>query len=713
MVTIGNDPAFEADNVGIFRNCVFTINDQYTSDSQFYKHVDIVQVKRIKFYACDFKRESNENTSLFCSGIEAYNGGLSINKYNGDSCSFEGFYHGIFISDEGTTVNYNSYIQNSIFINNSKGIVLNAMSNLVSIRKNTFHVGYNEPDKGICGASQAYGIFLDNSNTFVIEDNEFDKYVNAPSDGAFIGIEAFNTETETDEIYKNTFSGLTHANHAMNQNWGDEIFRGLEYYCNQHSINNNDLFFVFDDSTNLLNSGVQLSQGNNLKSTGNTFTQSISGYNLYNNTGHDVDYYYNVASNNEIPFSYTSTTVNPKPQILTAVCSGGGIEPRALTSAEKQSLENDFIVSSANYENVKTLYESLNDGGNTQSLNTEVSTSWPNDMWELRAELLGLSPYLSAEVLKTAADKTEVLPESVLFEILSANPDELKKMDLMDYLENKEQPLPAYMISILQQLAEGETAKTIMLNDMSRYDREKSRTALQMIVSLQYDEVFDFNTYRIWLNHLGGVNNDRRIVASFVQEGNYSDALALAEIFPELYNLENDDLTEFNYYMDMLNLDILLKQENRSPMALSPTELDMVEAIANNSKGSSGVQARGLLEHFYGQHFCNCVNTTIDANKSASASIKPNEFAEAMGLKIKAEPNPATTWVSFNYELPVGSDKAQLLIRNIEGKQIAIFQMNDQLGQKVWDTRSLKSGTYIYEFSSAELRQTGKIMIAK
>jgi hypothetical protein len=262
-------------------------------------------------------------------------------------------------------------------------------------------------------------------------------------------------------------------------------------------------------------------------------------------------------------------------------------------------------------------------------------------------------------------------------------------------------------------LAEGETAKTIMLNDMSRYDREKSRTALQMIVSLQYDEVFDFNTYRIWLNHLGGVNNDRRIVASFVQEGNYSDALALAEIFPELYNLENDDLTEFNYYMDMLNLDILLKQENRSPMALSPTELDMVEAIANNSKGSSGVQARGLLEHFYGQHFCNCVNTTIDANKSASASIKPNEFAEAMGLKIKAEPNPATTWVSFNYELPVGSDKAQLLIRNIEGKQIAIFQMNDQLGQKVWDTRSLKSGTYIYEFSSAELRQTGKIMIAK
>jgi len=84
-----------------------------------------------------------------------------------------------------------------------------------------------------------------------------------------------------------------------------------------------------------------------------------------------------------------------------------------------------------------------------------------------------------------------------------------------------------------------------------------------------------------------------------------------------------------------------------------------------------------------------------------------------MGLKIQAEPNPATTWVSFDYELPIGNDKAQLLIRNTEGKQIALFQISDKLGQKVWDTRSLKAGTYIYEFVSGNLKQSGKIIIIK
>lgn len=392
-------------------------------------------------------------------------------------------------------------------------------------------------------------------------------------------------------------------------------------------------------------------------------------------------------------------------------CDGGGIGTREYSAAEKQELDTDYIVSESNYTSVKSLYESLEDGGNTEDLNTEVSTSWPNDMWELRAELLGLSPYLSTEVLKTAADKTEVLPESVLFEILSANPDELKKAELIDYLENKEQPLPDYMISILRQLAAGQTAKTVLQNDLALYHRKKSRTALQMLVALQYDEIFDFDTYRLWLNRLGGLQSDYKIVASFVQENNYTDALALANLFPDLYQLQNEALTEYNYYMDMLNLDITLQQENRSPIALSSDELAMIEQIAAESREGAGAQAQGILEHFYGQHFCNCVNTTIDQNKSANAGINPNEFADAMGLKINAEPNPATNWVAFDYKLPVGYEKAQLIIRNTEGKQIAIFQIDTDFGQEIWDTRSLKSGTYIYMFVSGKLKQTGKIVI--
>ncbi|PIY33127.1 MAG: hypothetical protein COZ08_05745, partial [Bacteroidetes bacterium CG_4_10_14_3_um_filter_42_6] len=108
---------------------------------------------------------------------------------------------------------------------------------------------------------------------------------------------------------------------------------------------------------------------------------------------------------------------------------------------------------------VKALYDSYIDGGYTEGELLDILTAQPDDMWELRAQLLGDSPHLSLEVLKEAADKTDVFTESALFDILAANPDELKKDTLISYLENKEEPLPDYMIDLLKQLAGGTTYK--------------------------------------------------------------------------------------------------------------------------------------------------------------------------------------------------------------------------------------------------------------
>jgi hypothetical protein len=709
IVTIGSY-TYEADNEAVFRNCLFEINQKYFPDTDFQKHADVVEVRGVDFLSCDFKRLSNDNTSNYCSGIATYSGGVNVTDYNNDPSRFEGLYAGIVLSYNSTTSAYASFIRNSEFSNNSIGIMLNPNPNLVTIQDNIFHVGYNDPDKGICGISQSFGIYLYSSNTFVIEDNYFDKYTQAPSAGEYFGIRADNTQTTNDEIFRNTFSGLNFANYAIDKNF--YIYtQGLEYYCNEHSFNMNDLFFT--NSNGSSNTGVQQSQGNINKSTGNTFTQNISGFNLYNNTGCLVDYFYNVAENDEIPFSYTAATVIPHPQILAAECGSGiGIDPIGKSAAEKQQMETEFNNIDSNYEIVKNLYESLEDGGNTESLLTEVSTSWPNEMWELRAELLGLSPYLSQEILKTAADKTDVLPESVLFEILSANPDELKNNDLMQYLENKEQPLPSYMISILKQVSQGLTAKSALLGDMALYKRNKDRIARQMLASLHFDEQFDYESYRLWLSRLGGLQNDRKCIASLISEGNIEDALDLAEILPDIYQLEGDDLQEYNQYLILLNLDITLMENNSNPEELNAQDLDMLEGIAQ-STGYAAAQAQAFLSHFYNEHYCNCANTNVNENKSSDANINPNMWAQAMGLTITTEPNPASNWVSFNYSLPVGSETANLIIRNGEGKVVDSFQLSRGASQFVWDTRSVKSGTYIFEFNSNDIQQTGKIVIIK
>jgi hypothetical protein len=713
IVTIGQY-TFEADNEALFRNCVFEINEDYFPDSDFYKHADIVQVRKIKFKGCDFTRLSNENTSYYCAGIATYSGSISVGPYGNDKTNIEGFHYGIIMSDN-VLPSYNSYINESLFKRNNIGIKLNTLEQHVTIKDNDFYVGYNSPDKQTCGVAQGFGVFLDNTNNFVIKDNRFYPNNGAPEDGEYYGIEAFNTQTRHDEIFRNTFTDLTYANHATNKNWDPHRIQGLAYYCNEHINNENDLFFTWEGSDNdEFDSGVQSGQGNEDRTAGNIFSSNISGYHIYNNCPNGaIGYYYDEDISNQIPIEYSSQNamVTTHPQSLNAQCSDIGIEDREYSTAEKQDIENEFTEKDGIYNSLKTTFESLQDGGNTQAMQTEVSSSWPDDMWELRDQLLGLSPFLSKEVLKTAADKTEVLPESVLFEILSANPDELRKADLMDHLENKEQPLPDYMMDILRQVAAGQTAKTVLQNQMSFYHRDKSRLAHQMLVALHYDEMFDYNTYRLWLGRLGGMQNDIKSVASFVEEGNYSDALALANLFPDLYGLENNELAEYDYYMDLLNLNIALKQQNRSFSDLNDEEYNLLAFVANNSISHAGAEAKGWLEHFYGEHFCYCLNTNVVENKSATAFADPALWAEAMGLKISAEPNPANTWVAFDYELPIGQETALLSIKSVDGKPIAEYSIYGEIGQKVWDSRYIESGTYIYEIVCGEWKQTGKVVI--
>ncbi len=391
----------------------------------------------------------------------------------------------------------------------------------------------------------------------------------------------------------------------------------------------------------------------------------------------------------------------------------GGIGIKTVLSPEeKQQAEQDYADNLANYNNVKALYDNLKDGGNTDATLSDVETAWPDEMWELRAELLGKSPHLSMEVLKAAADKTNVLPESVIFEIMAANPDELKKKELIQYLENKENPLPDYMINILRQVANGTTYKTVLEQQLAHYNQIKTRAAYDMIRSALNDSIIDFSELRNWFDNAGGKRADEQIIATYLEQNNYEDALALANIMPDLYNYSENELTEHAYYMDLINLQINLANEGRTVFDLDSTEITNIVSIAENSNGTAGVQAKGILEFAYGYHYCNCLSVSDSTGYKSSEIINPDDLAKVYGLDVTTKPNPAKDWVAFNYMLPY-EGSGLVKITDVTGKLIAVFNLEGKTGQKIWDTRNVKSGVYLYSVTVSEFTKSGKIIINK
>ncbi len=702
----------ETDYNSSFKYCTFEITEDYLGDETFYKHVDLAYVKGINFSSCDFTLDENAtNVSDYNHAISGYDAGFRVyaNCTSQQSpcpeedyirSNFTGFWSAISaVNDNWSAVTFS--VNRADFINNAFGVRTTKMDN-ASVLFSEFQVGSFQN----CG----YGIFTDEVTGFAFEENQFTKYP-LGSIANYFGI-SINSSNAVNDIYKNDFNGVSYANHSSGQNWENSLKFGLEYLCNTNTNNYAD-FFVADHSINNP-SGIQQSQGSEELMAGNSFSLTGATWHFYNGGAYLIDYYTDATNTPLTP--ELRYRVDLQESEVENTCpshySGSSEELLSLSQQQKVDTEQDYYDNLINYNSTKVLYDNYIDGGSTESEVLDIQTAQPDDMWALRSQLLGDSPHLSFEVLTEAADKTDVFTESALFDILAANPDELKKDTLISYLENKEDPLPDYMIALLQQLASGITYKTALQKQMAGYKHSYTRSAHDMIRSILNDTVMDYTEFRNWLDNIGGITSDRQVISSYLAQGNFTDAFTLANLLPGLYGLTGNDSIEHLYYMDMLNLYQTLDQQGRNTFQLDSTEKASITAIANNSNGLAGKQAKSILEVVYNEYCHICSNVDGSSGYKADNYVNPNLLGESFGLDVNVKPNPAKDWAAFEYSLINEATKGEIVITNASGKIVDIFLLTANKGQVLWDTRKLTSGIYVYTIKCTGFSKSGKIVIS-
>lgn len=173
-----------------------------------------------------------------------------------------------------------------------------------------------------------------------------------------------------------------------------------------------------------------------------------------------------------------------------------------------------------------------------------------------------------------------------------------------------------------------------------------------------------------------------------------------------------NSLTKHNYSMDMLNLQINLEQQQRTIPDLDSLEVANLLYIAENSNGTAGIQAKGILEYAYGYHFYNCIESDESGLKSGKP-FNPASLKKLSGIEITVVPNPARDWAAFNYTLPENATRGVIVINDVSGKEIASMPVSGKQGQRIWDTRTVKPGVYFFTLNAAGFSKHGKMVISK
>ncbi|MBW6459959.1 MAG: T9SS type A sorting domain-containing protein [Bacteroidales bacterium] len=660
------------------------------------------EVGGIVFSGCTFGNYSTRNDRYRGKGIESHGSGYYITSdclYQVHPCSvpipsrFENFDYGI------RAFNNNGYftvtVDSAEFHHNRRGAHFRLMG-YPAVIKSTFDI--TDPE-GLWTQDEMVGLYLDAHTTgFKIEENQF--FGSSPSTN--IGMHLLNTGTVQNEIYNNSFTSLLTGIVAAGENRLGNTGAGLCIKCNDFRECTTDVFVTYeeDEYGNPIiteNTGIALKQGDegndNTSAAGNTFSGNAENNYLNDDGCKHIDYTYHGDNppDNIIPSNYagefTPLSDDDAYYSKSGSCPshlGGGINP----SMESFNLSIETSMISAYQDTLQLLV----DGGNTEALNYEVISSYPQEALVVRQNLLNSSPYLSDTVMISAIEKEEVLPNAMIRDILVANPQALKSHVVMNALEQRQAPVPEYMVAEIMQGTAIYGAKELLEQQLGRHIAARDEAWGKLNQFYRNDTVnpSSYDSLVFLLENENRLTIKYDLAFLYLERQDSSGVFALLENMPSGFYLSERELMVHGLYAGLFELLWGLKSDSGS---LDSTKLTILSGMASHYPVIPAVYAANMLIKAGVWLYEEPVYLPNPLKTKPIGASAPGEQIRAGHLKVF--PNPAGTYVIAEYDLGGLEPPFSITLTNLQGIDLKTIPVKDRLNQIIIPTMDYPQGVYL------------------
>lgn len=743
-------------NRSFFRRCDFIVDENYRGADDFYAHVSMWGVDGVTFRACNFENRQNDNVLAITQSAKLGFGIVSEDAsyrvlgvcatnppWPGDVCpayiptTFKGLDHGINARNFSTARNF--IVDRCRFEDNVCGVYANSVVGF-QVKNSRFLVGGNEvpdltnTDEEFWGERHR-GVFSTESWAFAIDDNDLEQSGDHEfTEGVVVGY----SYDHNDVVFRNEATGLERAyigeGICADLSSSYAAIRGLWFLCNENENNPTNFWArkVTEDEINDPNDHtIRLNQGMPLRPADNSFDQWPAGsanFDFRVTTTHSPMFYWHRPDAPFVPTNYTSGPYGINPieaaYIPANNCANKVLltippDPDSPSGMDPGPVTDYLLNKKLAYGNTRYLYEQLIDDGNTDEVVQEIQESWPQDAWALRDYLLARSPYLSTEALQSMVLR-DVLPDAMVTEILVANPVATRSDGFLTWLQERSgHPLPEYLLGMVVASWDQRGYRDALEAEMTLHHAEMTQAANLLIHHYYTLPLTEDDLTSVPMDDVLWVWQQLRTPAARYAEAliwleldNYAQATTVIESIPIEHKLRTPESLERQRMLDLIAFLETLQGTGRSEMQLSTAELATLQAMMGQAYDRPASWISNLLCFGY-QH---CRPPLTGGEEDGVPKSLPYTPLPAKDIAVQAAlsiyPNPANSWVAFDYDLLVEPTNAAIVILDLTGREVYRIVLNESQQQKVWDTRQAAPGSYtVVLLNNRQQLRTEKLII--
>jgi len=697
-------------NTGDFTLTTFETTAELLDGSLPNAHIRLVGVEGIKINGCTFKNTRDGSTPYSQRGTGIIS--FDASYYVDHTCTsqtvpctqyqetvFDSLYYGIKAYAIYTLLAPS--VEYTEFTRNYRGAYLSGITN-ARITSNEFILNGK-------AAAEGYGLYLDACNQYWVENNYFEKS-NTTSTQTGIGIYVSESGNEPNEIYRNVFDSVEYAVIALGNNRYDrrpEI--GLQILCNDYNNTLFDEVIVYDGHTDPPpgDDGIASLQGANTQiaedMAGNLFyynTDVAGDFDDINNQSNHFYYYYSLYSGNwpVEPLDYTTNTVTKVAKNIIdwdydEACPSGLISGGGGIIAEARST---MAVAQGNIESTKAVLLALVDGGDTETLNTEIQNSTPPETESVYSELMAESPNLSETVVESSIEKETVLPNAMIRDVMVANPHTSTSLQLLDKLDQRNNPMPAFMKAQILSGRSIQSLKSELEGQLAAYTLRKVRARNRIARYFNATPGFPAKTDSLLALYQADNSLNSRYMQAwlYLQSGQYLNGQNVMTTITSDFTLSEEELSEYQNMQSLYTMLTDLYDAGLHVNELSAAQQAQLELIVLSETGLASVYARNIL-------------LAIDALQYNEPVILPNQLKSSnaeetfnavlnapMPKMLEVYPNPSKDFVVLGYRFDADT-RGLIEIRDVSGSLIQSIPFTGMQDQLTVITRSWASGIYV------------------